>query len=205
MIFRLWEIAVKKIYQKAFVQTQPEPSHAKGWLFFLLLSFLLGILYGNLFGEPDRSVSLLGQYSYQEVNYRALFFYCLKQRFFPVIFLYFLGISFIGNLCLLLFLFYTGFAVGAFLAIQIIGFGISGVLIGAGSLFPHYLIYLPVYWMMFRFAALTKPERYSGGRGRSILLYCVRLLLLLVLTAAGVCLESFVNPRILQAILRWAG
>lgn len=196
---------MKKAYQRTFAQTQTEPSHGRGWLFFLLLSFLMGILYGNLFGEADRAENLLGQYSYQQVNSRELFFYCLKQRVFPIVFLYFSGISSIGNICLILFLFFTGFSMGAFLAIQIIGFGLNGILIGVGSLFPHYFIYFPVYWLLFWFVSSARKERYSYKRGKGIFLYCFKLIVLLILMAAGVYLESFVNPSILKGILRWIG
>ncbi len=196
---------MKKVYQRAFVQTKTEPSHTKGWLFFLLLSFFMGILYGNLFGEAERAVNLLGQYSYQTVDNEALFFYCFRQRLFPVVCLYFLGSSFAGNLFLLGFFFYVGFTTGAFLSIQIIGFGIGGVLIGAGSLLPHYLIYLPAYWILFRFVSYARSGEYPCPRWKGILLYCLRFLVLAVLICAGVWLESFVNPSILQGILKWLG
>lgn len=196
---------MKKVYQRAFTQAEKEPSHGKGWLIFLLVSFLVGILYGNLFGEADRAVSLLGQYSYQKVDNEVLFFYCLQQRLLPVAFLYFLGGSFIGNACMLGFLFYVGFSVGAFLSMQIIGFGLGGVLIGAGSLLPHYLVYLPVYWFLVRLASFAKEERYVHPRWKGILFYCLRFLILVLLVSAGAWLESFVNPSVLQAVLKWAG
>ena len=181
---------------------------------FLFASFVAGIFAANLMGrEAVSNAGVLNDYfiekfQYAQVNGENLFFYIIRERL-PLLLL----------LCLLLFtsfgvpggvlaLGWQGFSVGFMLSTGIAKYGVKGILLVLGGLFPQYLFYLPVY-IGYCYIAVFLRQGLRGEGDRAApdrrLLYGMGLLafaLLFVMFAAGIFLESYVNPVILKNILQ---
>ncbi len=103
---------------------------------------------------------------------------------------------------------WQGFSVGFMLASAIAKYGMKGILLVLGGLFPQYLFYLPVYLLYCYLTVYLRQRMYMEGRGpildRGYI--CAAGLLagagLLILFAAGIFLESYINPVILKQILK---
>ena len=180
---------------------------------FLLISFVAGIFAANLMGrEAVSNAGVLNDYfiekfQYARVDGQNLFFYIVGERM-PLLLLLFALVftSFVifGGI---LVLGWQGFSVGFMLSTGIAKYGIKGIVLVLGGLFPQYLFYLAVY-VSYCYVAVFLRRR-SAGEGREImdrkLVYGmggISFAVLLLVFAAGIFLESYVNPMILKNILK---
>ena len=119
-----------------------------------------------------------------------------------------LSFSSLGILCGILVLGWQGFSIGFMLSTGIAKYGVKGILLVLGGLFPQYLFYLPVYVFYCCFAVFLRQRLYGEGRehaGERGYIYGAGLLVgvvLLFVFVAGIFLESYVNPVILKNVLK---
>lgn len=180
----------------------------------LLGAFVAGIFMANIMGrEAVSNAGILNDYfvekfQYTEINGENLFFYILGERVPLLLLLLLLAFTAFGIIGGILMIGWQGFSVGFMLASAIAKYGMKGILLVLGGLFPQYLFYLPVYLLYCYLTVYLRQRMYMEGRGpildRGYI--CAAGLLagagLLILFAAGIFLESYINPVILKQILK---
>lgn len=177
-----------------------------------MAGFLLGILYTNLLGrEYMDSSSLFGSYylnSYQyiEVVSSDLFWFILQKRIMPMVIVWVLGVTALGQAAVIGVLAWVGFSGGMLVSMAVMQFGFKGLLLCLGGLFPQYLIYVPaVFLLLHKVYAMSKSyarEKAEAGAGQLLLPYALSLIFILLFLLLGVILESYVNPSILKLVLK---
>ena len=166
-----------------------------------LACFLVGIVLANLLGADSfqKNGSLtryyLKQFQYTDIQSQELLWHVGCNR--VVLFLGLLVFGTIpkGKLIHVLFVAWSGFAYGYFCVITISAFGAKGLLLCLLALFPQFLAYVPAYFGLVRLA--EHRREHAGWRGM------VAIVLLLAVLIVGILLESYINPLILQKILKF--
>ena len=165
-----------------------------------LACFFAGILMANFLGadifQENGSLTryYLKQLQYAEIEPRQLLWHVCGNRL-PLFFaLLLLGSIPRGKLVHAVFVAWSGFAYGYFCVMTICGYGARGLILCVAALFPQFLFYVPVY--------LGLVELTDGrDRNRKGFRYLLAVLLLFSGLLAGILLESYANPMILQKML----
>ncbi len=152
----------------------------------------------------------LAQMKRMELNENAFFFYVLRKRIGPLWLAAILSTTFAGIVTTYLFVMWVGVCMGVVASVAMIRYGIKGILLLAGSLMPHYLCYIPAFFMLadlcFRMCArLYYPVKdYTKNAQEQSGTYGIlgNFLLLHGIFIVGAVLESFVNPHVMAELLR---
>lgn len=170
-------------------------------LFFgFLACFFVGILMANFLGadifQENGSLTryYLKQMQYADIRPQELLWHVCANRL-PLFFtLLVLGSIPRGKLVHAVFVAWSGFAYGYFCVMTICGYGVRGLILCVVALFPQFLLYIPVYLGLVELAGARERKRKK--------LRCLlAVLLLFVCFFAGILLESYVNPVVLQKML----
>lgn len=185
---------------------------AKKAEFVYFISFFLGILLANILGfEQLEQYGILNEYFikqllYVSINYNELFLYVVENR--GVIFLLLLvfSITRLGMPVHFLYIAWNGFSFGVAMVSVIANFGIKGILVLCGFLFPQYLFYVLLYLLIFVISCYWQ-ERQESGQNPSlgipkVMLVAVVIVLLVGFFMLGVITESYVNPYIIEKIVK---
>lgn len=101
---------------------------------------------------------------------------------------------------------FTGLGLGMVFSMSILQFGLAGGIVAAGLLFPHYLIYIPlwnaVYQMIYKES--MGIWRNHGIFPKKVRDYFIKAFLYTICYGIGILLEWYVNPWILGRILDFA-
>lgn len=178
-------------------------------LFLFVIGFILGIVTGNFFiGNGDNETGVMSSYflnkfQYLEIDGSQLFFYVCEERMQDFLILALLGITNIGGIMISLTTMWMGVCLGSFLSICVMRMGIVGLGIGVVSMFPQYMIYVPVYILVFLCIRKMEQSKKSmkNDTKKTILVYCGSMVLCLLLMLLGILLESYVNPMLLKKIV----
>lgn len=169
-----------------------------------LTGFVFGIIGANfLFRELEYPSGILVIYgaatSKELINAEALFRYLLFQRGAYLLFMIFMGLTYIGFFTVVLSLLWFGFLAGNLLTIFVLEYGFKGLAAGISCFLPQILFYVPG-WMLL-FWLVMRMSRKSWGKGkREKADYQVYVFFSF---GAGVCillgiwLESYVNQKLL--------
>lgn len=175
----------------------------------LLCGFLLGSILPNLIWRMQwrqntaASLYLLYCFADREISGMAYFLEVLRMRGSSVILCILCGLTVFGIPLAFLAAVLLGLEIGALLTMSVLQFGIAGGVVGAGLLFPQYLFYLPASMYILeevyrQSGAIWKnqgifPERAGG--------YFLRTALAAGAYMAGILLEAFVNPYVVEKLL----
>lgn len=170
-------------------------------LFFgFLACFFVGILAANYLGADifqengNLTRYYLKQLQYADIKQQELLWHVCANRL-PLFFaLLILGSIPRGQLAHAVFVAWSGFAYGYFCVMSIGGYGAGGLILCVAALFPQFLLYVPVYLGLVELAGHRDRKR-RGFR------FLFAILLLLAGVFAGMLLESYANPIILQKML----
>lgn len=180
----------------------------------LLGAFVAGIFLANLMGrEAVSNAGILNDYfvekfQYTEINGQNLFFYVVGERIPLLLLLLSLTLTSLGMAGGILMLSWQGFSVGFMLSAAIAKYGVKGILLVLGGVFPQYLFYFPVYvlycYLTVHLRQRLNRDKAGNGSERGYiygawLIAAVGLLLIFVM---GIFLESYINPVILKKILK---
>lgn len=181
----------------------------------VLLAFLAGLLIGailpNLFEEAAWKINglsdlmLLERCLSEPVDCSSFFFYLLQKRGSLLILIAFFGVSVFGIAAGIAGAAVLGGYVGILLSALLKLGGVRGFLLGLGMLFPQYLFYIPVFLLFFGacFSMSLNCWKRKQITGKEYRDYLVTTGVLLVLSAAAMALESYVNPRLLELLLKY--
>ena len=97
----------------------------------------------------------------------------------------------------------TGIGLGIVFSMSILQFGLTGGAVAVALLFPHYLIYLPLWDSVYQtvYRESMGIWRNHGIFPQKVSAYLLKVLLYTALYGVGILLEWRVNPWILNKIL----
>lgn len=163
--------------------------------FFLVGIVLANLLRGNTF-QQNGSVTryYLKQFQYTDIESRELLWHVGCNRL--VLFASLLALTVVakGKIVHVLFVAWSGFAYGYFCVISISAFGAKGLLLCLVALFPQFLAYVPAYLGLVQLS--ERRREHVGWRKTAAVVF------LFVILIVGILLESYINPLILQKLLK---
>lgn len=180
----------------------------------LLGAFLAGIFLANIMGrEAVSNAGILNDYfvekfQYTEINGQNLFFYIIGERLPLLLLLLILTLTSLSMVGGILMLGWQSFSVGFMLSTAIAKYGMKGILLVLGGLFPQQLFYFTVYILycylaMYLRQRLHKDKMGNGSdRGYIYGAWLIASIGILFIFMTGIFLESYMNPVILKNILK---
>jgi Stage II sporulation protein M len=172
-----------------------------------MIGFLTGILFTNIFGKAYiLGVGLLGEYfllhfRYTQINYNSLLAYVFQERIKLFLVISVLGITNIGIPVIGALFVWFGFSGGVLLSVAIMKFGIKGIIICLGAVFPHFLVYIPLYLIYSDKLIDRRVSERNTWKKQKWIHYLLFLLIGVLIITFGVVLESYINPIIFKKIL----
>ena len=143
--------------------------------------------------------AVLQQLRSLEADHLKLFQYSLRERLWPAGCLIIMTFAGAGGLTVCIYLIWSGLCAGVILSVLSVRYGILGVLIFAGGIFPQAFLLVPAYVLLFEwcisFSAKDRTDARGKGKG-PVRLGVVLTVLILLLT--GCFAESYLNPVIID-------
>lgn len=167
------------------------------------LTFFVGIMWANLLGENSKNrFFMLNEYYIQQLKYMEientnLLLFILEKRIPVFILLILLSFTAAGILTQMVLVSYFGVSFGFLCVMAITNFGWKGLIYTAGFLFPHYIFYL-IWYLLFLKVLKNRKDGVHTGKKESL----GQTGILILIVVVGILLESYVNPMILQKILK---
>lgn len=183
------------------------------WKLFLLLfavGFALGTVFANVAyrsrGQDVIELQLfsLENFSSSQFYNKDYFFYLLPRRLMGMAGVQVIGATVLGTPLVIAELLMYGFFCGTFLGIVLLQNGIRGILLFAAALLPQYLIYVSAFLGMFTvICSMSGQVKWrTAFFGRKAVQYCLWCVLFLTVVLWGILLEAYVNPLLLQWLLK---
>jgi stage II sporulation protein M len=175
-----------------------------------LTGFLLGCLLPNLFWKNSSAEHVLAggfllQFLRQgEMGGKEFLREVLIKRGCEFALLAFGGPTIFGVPLSVIWMMLVGGWMGLLLTLAVLEFGLYGILYGLGMLLPQYLVHLPVWFALLPMVYAQSQDiwRKRGILPRKMFRYGGCVLLLGILTLAGIFLETYGNPRFLGILLK---
>lgn len=172
----------------------------------LIMNFGKSILLDNT-GLLDETMLLQMSATFPDSN--ALFAFVLRKRITMILVMVIVATTYLGMIATIAMDFWMGLSAGAFLAAAMLRYGFRGILLVAAGVFPQYLLYAPLFYMLLLWCDRTcrmiyAKGYYQGQDTKAPVLFgrVLPLLIIFVGTVAGCFLESYLNPGILQSFLK---
>ena len=177
-------------------------------LFILMGSFCIGILIANFLGyDYFNRIGVITEYfiekyKYNDINSLQLFNYILEKRIAIIIVIWFMGFTVISRILNRVYLGWIGFSLGISITCLVMKFGIKGIIIFAGAMFPHFIFYVfAILMLVYKCENIFYNLKVYGKNNKIILEYILVFIICAIVMIIGIILESFVNPIILKGIL----
>lgn len=168
-----------------------------GYADWLFLCFLIGIVAGTAAANvlypqmKEQAVYFTGLLEknmyFTGAEQRELFWWILRQRSVELLFMWLVSLTVFAVPCYYMMTAGFGFSAGVILTVFTCQKGVLGILWYLASLFPHFLIYIPVWCVL---------ARWAGERSKKPRVLALGALFLLILT--GALMESIINPLLLK-------
>ena len=179
-------------------------------LFFFI--FLCGVICANILGiASGRELGAINEYFmnrylYADIQSRELFLHLFYERVPEYLLLFVLSLGIYGTVVLNVYIGYLGFSVGFLAVISIMNYGIKGILLLAGFFLPQWLLYaivLVIWYSEINFYKKKGKDCIRGeNRKKRNMGYLLSFGAASVILFVGIFLESYVNPLLLQKIIR---
>lgn len=170
----------------------------KYFILFYMFGFLAGILSANLLsGKYMADIGIfnelfLKQYVQTEIDTGEYFWYLLKIRISPLMFLGILGFTKFRKAAVVLFLIWTGFLNGMILTVAVMQRGFSGILLCLVGFMPQALFYVAGYLILLWFLFCYPKRQWNA----------VKTIFFVLMMAIGLILECTVNPVLMKLFLK---
>lgn len=189
----------------------------RSWLYLFLGSFLLGILIMNMGNEillGDTGIfntASINRLKYIEINDGKFFVYVLRQRLGGCIVMLILSTTTLGLVSAYGVVLWQGTITGMLMTAAVIRYGIKGLLLILGGMFPHQCLLIPGgvmmlgwclenYYWFHRYGKGTIP--YFRNRRQQLFHQGILLLWILLVMLIGCVLESYVNPILISDLVK---
>ncbi|MBO5372006.1 MAG: stage II sporulation protein M [Lachnospiraceae bacterium] len=182
------------------------------YIFFFV--FLSGVICANILGvATGRDLGVINsyfmnRYIYADIQGRELFLYLFYERVPEMVLLFVLSIGIYGTIVADVYICYLGFSVGFLSVISIMNYGIKGIGLMFGFFFPQWLFYVPMIGIWYYALYLYKNQKQSSfyrvgdNTKKRKIKYLLYSFLATGMLFGGILLESYVNPYLLQKIIR---
>ena len=187
------------------------------WFYLFLVSFLLGVMIMNLGTELFLSetgifsTASINRLKYIEINHISFLKYVLRHRMGAGIILILLSSTGIGLISVYACVVWQGMLAGMTITAATIRFGIKGLLLILGSVFPHQLLLIPAQVMLLGWCyencskgqikgSIMTP--YYRSRKQQFLHQGIILLWIWIVILLGCFLESYVNPILISDLVK---
>jgi len=187
------------------------------WFYLFLGSFFLGVFLMNMGNETLLteegifSAASISRLKYIEIDNTRFLKYVLKQRMGEGALLVLLSTTGIGLAAIYAWVIWQGVLAGMTITAAIIRFGVKGLLLLLGSLFPHQLLIIPAEVMLLgwcfennsrgqRFGNFAPP--FYNSKKQQFLRQGIALLWILIVILIGCILESYVNPMLISDLVK---
>lgn len=174
-----------------------------------VLGFVLGVALPNVLWKTElKANGLPGLYLLTRVSQGLpanpeYFIYVIRTRGAVYGLCMLCGLSVFGLPVSIVAAVWMGFLMGAVLTVALLEFGVEGMFLVGALFFPQYFVYVPASlalykrscWMSFK---SWKNQRASSQERREYGIFCAWIGLLLL---AGMFLESYVNPVLIDRIM----
>jgi len=185
-----------------------------------LFGFFVGAFIMNLWksdfltGAGFLDEEMLYQMKYTKIDSELFFFYVLKKRLFLFFIIALLATTYLGIVVTYGAILWFGFAGGMIMAAIAIRYGLKGIFLILASFLPHYILYIPAFFIMLNwcyriccimyFPARVYEQQSQIHRNKKMfwLRKGVQFLLLVMVVIIGILLESYVNPVFLTNLLK---
>ena len=169
----------------------------------LLLSLWRKELAGGGFLDED----MLYHMKYMTVDSRALMWYVLGERLKSVIIAAVLATTYLGLAFAWALAAWYGLTAGMFFALAVLRYGVKGILLAVVGMFPQYLVYIPAFYFLIRWCESVCRSIYFEkvavlADKHILLMKLLQLLGIIAVVIIGCLLESYVNPIILNGLLK---
>lgn len=187
------------------------------WFYLFLGSFLAGVFLMNMGNETLLtenglfSVSSIERLKYIEIDNGRFFQYVLKHRMGEGAVLILLSSTGIGIVSIYASIVCQGILAGMTITAAIMRFGIKGLLLLLGGLFPHQLLLIPAGIMLLGWCYENCTENrlrgeygtaYYGSKRQKLLRQGIGLLWIATVVLIGCILESYVNPILISDLVK---
>lgn len=188
------------------------------WFYLFLGSFLLGVLIMNMGDEvfisengifSQASISRL---RYIEIDSGRFFRYVLKHRMGEGALLLLLSTTGLGIFSVYVCIIWQGVLAGMTITTAIIRYGIRGMLLILGGMFPHQLLLVPAEIMLLGWCYENCCRGHFSGkydlsyyknRKQQYIRQAIGLLWIIVVIIIGCILESYVNPILIYDLVKF--
>ncbi|NBJ93809.1 stage II sporulation protein M [Parablautia muri] len=187
------------------------------WFYLFLGSFLFGVLIMNMGNETLLSEggifsqTSVGRLRYMEIDSGRFFRYVLEHRMGEGALLLLLSSTGLGVISIYACIIWQGILTGMTITAAVIRYGIKGLLLLLGSLFPHQLLLIPAEVMLLGWCYENCSKghflgKYTAPYHKNIrqqyLKQAVGLLWIVIVIFIGCILESYVNPILLSDLVK---
>lgn len=187
------------------------------WFYLFLGSFLFGVLIMNMGNETLLSEggifsqTSVGRLRYMEIDSSRFFRYVLEHRIGESALLLLLSSTGLGVIAIYACIIWQGILAGMTITAAVIRYGIKGLLLLLGSLFPHQLLLIPAEVMLLGWCYENCSKGHFLGKYASpyhknfrqqYLKQAVGLLWIVMVIFIGCILESYVNPMLLSDLVK---
>lgn len=187
------------------------------WFYLFLGSFLLGVMVMNLgtnfflSEEGIFSIASMNRLKYIEINHVSFLKYVLRHRMGSGIILILLSSTGIGLISVYACVVWQGMLAGMTITAATIRFGIKGLLLILGSVFPHQLLLIPAQVMLLGWCYENCSKGQTGGnivtsyyrsKKQQFLHQGIILLWIWIVILIGCFLESYVNPILISDLVK---
>lgn len=173
--------------------------------------FFIGILIANLFGKEKLAqfgifnTYFLQQFEYARIDETDLFLYIIRERL-PVLgFLLLFGMTEFWYPMHILFVSWSGGAIGFLFVSALSNLGMKGILLVVLSLLPQYIFYFFMYLVLLETQSMMHGEcgtGFTGGRMKNKGKYFIAGGLILLLAIFGILTETYLNPFLMKNVLK---
>ena len=185
-----------------------------------LLLFIFGVVVGSIFvnflskGQLNE-LSILNHYfmdKYVNINLNKidLLKYIFYKRIKTLIIIWIIGLTFLGLPTIIIIIIFLGISFGFMISIGTITYGFKGILLNLSFLFPHYVIYVPLFVFIinkiFKISSYLyfkkSQKRFYTNKKQVFVDYTITLLVCMFIIFFGSLIETFLNPDIVKWVIK---
>lgn len=163
-----------------------------------MLGFLCGILYANFIAGNYITVTgifheyFLNQYTQMKIVAEEYLWYLIRWRITPFVLTAFVGCTRMRKPAAVICLLWTGFSGGVLAVAAVLRMGAKGMVLCLAGVFPQILFYILGYAVLLWYLYQYPQSRWDKSK----------TVFVVIMMAAGVITEAYLNPAIVRGIMK---
>lgn len=163
-----------------------------------MLGFFFGIFFINLVAkETVYTVGIfdhyfLKNYTNTQIEINEYIFYLFKIRIIPFLFLFMFSFTIFKKVITIISIVWTGISSGIISSLAVMHMGIKGILLCLVSGIPHFLLYVPAYFVLLWYMYQIPQSKWTWNKSVFVVLTLFM----------GLILEAYVNPMLMTIFIK---